>query len=45
MPTMSMAFRIKEAAWIDKMNEGQKIRFAALQVDSAMNVERFEPVK
>lgn len=29
MPAMTMAFRVKEAAWIDKMNEGQKVRFAA----------------
>lgn len=45
MPAMTMAYRVKEAAWIDKMKEGQKIRFAAEQVDGAMTLVRFELTK
>lgn len=45
MPAMTMAFRVKEAAWIGKMKEGQKIRFAAEEVDGALTIMRFEPVK
>lgn len=44
MPPMTMAYRVKDGAWLDKMKPGQKIRFA---VDSAdgMTILRFEPVK
>jgi Cu(I)/Ag(I) efflux system protein CusF len=45
MPAMTMVFRIKEAAWIDQMKEGDKIRFKADQVNGAMTMVRFEPVK
>lgn len=45
MPAMTMVFRLKDAAWIGKLKEGQKIRFAADDVDGAMTVVRFEPVK
>ena len=45
MPGMTMAFRVKEAAWLDKMKEGQKIRFAADEVNGALIVVRFERVQ
>ncbi|MFY9328852.1 MAG: copper-binding protein [Georgfuchsia sp.] len=45
MPGMTMAFRVKEAAWLDQVKEGQKIRFVAEQVDGAMTLVRFEPAK
>lgn len=45
MPAMTMVFRVKEAAWIDKMKEGQKIRFAAGQIDGAMTLLKFEAAK
>lgn len=45
MPAMTMVFRVKEAAWIEKMREGQKIRFAAGQIDGAMTLLKFEPAK
>lgn len=45
MQAMTMAYRIKEAGSIDKMKEGQKIRFAAGQVDGAMTLVRFELTK
>lgn len=45
MPGMTMAFRVKDVAWIDQMKEGDKIRFKADQVDGAMTVVRYEPMK
>jgi len=44
MPAMTMAFRVKEAAWLDKMTPGQKIRFT-IPASGDMTVDRFEPVK
>lgn len=43
MPAMTMAFRVKEAAWLEQIAVGQTIRFAADQVNGAMTVVRFEP--
>ena len=45
MPAMTMVFRVKEAAWVDEMKEGDRIRFKADPVDGAMTVVRYEPVK
>jgi len=45
MPGMTMMFRVKEAAWLGQMKEGQKIRFAAEDTESGMMVVRFVPVK
>jgi Cu(I)/Ag(I) efflux system protein CusF len=45
MPAMTMVFRVKEVAWFDQMKEGDKIRFKADQVNGAMTLVRFEPVK
>lgn len=45
MPAMTMAYRVKEATWLDKMKTGQKIRFAAESVDGAMTLVQFEPAK
>ncbi|CAK0757555.1 Periplasmic copper-binding protein [Gammaproteobacteria bacterium] len=45
MPGMTMAFRVKEALWLDQMKEGRKIRFAADEVNGVMTVIRFEPEK
>lgn len=42
MPAMTMTFRVKEAAWIDRLKDGQKIRFAADQIDGAMTLVRIE---
>lgn len=44
MPAMTMVYRVKDVAWLDKMQVGQKIRFAADPTDS-MTVVRFELVK
>ena len=45
MPAMTMAYRVKDAAWLDKMKEGQKIRFATDPADGGMTVLRFELAK
>lgn len=33
MPAMTMAYRVKAVAWLDKMTVGQKIRCAADPVE------------
>lgn len=45
MPAMTMVFRVKDAAWIDRMKENDKIRFQAEQVNGTMTVVRFEPAR
>lgn len=45
MPAMTMVFRLKEAAWVDQMKAGDKIRFKADQTNGAMTLVRFEPMK
>jgi Cu(I)/Ag(I) efflux system periplasmic protein CusF len=42
MPGMTMAFRVKDAAWLDTLKEGQKIRFA---IDDKMTITRLETAK
>ncbi|MFZ4480853.1 MAG: copper-binding protein [Rhodoferax sp.] len=44
MPAMTMAFAVKDLAWLDKMQVGQKIRFATDPADGMM-VSRYETVK
>ncbi len=44
MPAMTMAFRVKDAAWLDHMTDGHKIRFVANRLDGVFTVVRFEPV-
>jgi len=45
MPPMTMAYKVKDAAWLDSMQVGQKIRFATDPADGGMTVLRFEAVK
>ena len=45
MPPMTMAYKVKDAAWLDKLQVGQKIRFATDPADGGMTVTRFETVK
>lgn len=45
MPPMTMVFRVKEAAWLDQMKPGDKIRFVADRVDGAITVIKYEPAK
>jgi Cu(I)/Ag(I) efflux system protein CusF len=42
---MTMAFRVKDAAWLDQMQEGGKIRFIAEDVNGVLTVVKFEPAK
>ena len=42
---MTMVFRVKEAAWLDQMKAGDKIRFVADKVNGVFTVVRFEAVK
>jgi Cu/Ag efflux protein CusF len=42
---MTMVFRVKDAAWLDQMKEGDKIRFMADNVNGAMTVVHFEAAK
>ena len=42
MPAMTMAFRVRDAAWLDQVKPGDAVRFAAEQVDGAMTVVRLE---
>lgn len=45
MPAMTMAFRVKESAWLDQIKEGERIRFAIDTINGAMTVVRFERVQ
>jgi Cu/Ag efflux protein CusF len=42
---MTMVFRVKDAAWLDQMMAGEKIRFAADNPGGVMTVVKFEPAK
>lgn len=42
MPAMTMAFKVKDASWLDKVKPGQKIRFASDNVNGAMTIVRLE---
>ncbi len=45
MPSMSMAYHVKEANWLNEMKVGQKIRFAADEVNGAMTMVQFEEIQ
>ena len=45
MPAMTMVFRVKEAAWIEQMQTGGKIRFVADSIDGTLTIVRFEAAK
>jgi Cu(I)/Ag(I) efflux system protein CusF len=42
---MTMVFRVKDSAWLDRMKEGDKIRFMADNVNGAYTIVHFEPAK
>lgn len=42
MPAMTMAFKVKDASWLDKVKSGQKVRFASDNVNGAMTIVRLE---
>jgi Cu(I)/Ag(I) efflux system periplasmic protein CusF len=43
MPAMTMVFQVKDAALLDKLKAGDKIRFSADKVDGAYTVLSAEP--
>ena len=45
MPAMTMVFRVKDAAWLDQMQAGGKIRFVADNVNNTLTIVRFESAK
>jgi len=45
MPAMTMVFKVSNAAWLDQMKAGDKIRFMADNVNGAVTVVHFEPAK
>jgi Cu(I)/Ag(I) efflux system periplasmic protein CusF len=45
MPQMTMIFRVKDPAMLDRLKEGDVIRFVADKVDGAYTVMHIEPVK
>lgn len=45
MPAMTMVFRVKDPAWLDQMQAGEKIRFVADKVNGAFTVVQFEAVR
>ena len=44
MGAMSMVFRVKDPAMLDRLAVGQKIRFEAAKIDGQLTVMRYEPV-
>ncbi len=44
MPPMTMAYKVKDLALLDKLKVGQKIRFATDPADGGMTVTRIESV-
>jgi Cu/Ag efflux protein CusF len=45
MPQMTMIFRVKDPAMLDRLKEGDEIHFIADKVNGAFTVMRFEPGK
>lgn len=45
MPAMTMAFRVKEAVWLDKLKQDGKIRFVADAINGKLTIIRLEVAK
>lgn len=45
MPAMTMVFRVKDPAMLDKLKTGDKVKFKAEQIDGAFVVTTIEPAK
>ncbi len=43
MPGMTMAFRVKDKAWLGQIKEGDHIRFVADNVNGNVTVVKYEP--
>lgn len=45
MPKMTMTFKVRDAAWLKKLNEGDRIRFAAESVKGDLVVTAYEAIR
>lgn len=45
MPPMTMVFRVKDPTVLERVKEGQAVRFAAERIDGAFTVTQLEPVQ
>lgn len=45
MPGMTMVFRVKDAAWLEQLKPGDKIRFVAERAGNGYTVVRMEPAQ
>lgn len=45
MPAMTMVFRVKDAAWLDHLKNGDRIRFMADTMNEATTIVRLEILK
>ena len=45
MKAMTMVFRVKDAAWLDQMKDGDKVRFMADKVNGAFSIVHLEHAK
>jgi Cu(I)/Ag(I) efflux system periplasmic protein CusF len=45
MPAMTMVFQVKDAALLDRVKQGDKVRFHAEKVNDVMVVTAIEPAK
>ncbi|WP_018608693.1 copper-binding protein [Uliginosibacterium gangwonense] len=45
MPGMTMVFKVKDAAWLEKLKTGDKIRFVAEDLNGTLTVTSYEPAK
>lgn len=45
MPPMTMVFRLKDAALLDQLKVGDKIRFQAEKIEGSYTVTKVEPSK
>ena len=45
MPAMTMVYRVKDPAMLDKLKAGDKVKFEAQNEGNAYTVTRIEPVK
>jgi len=43
MPAMTMVFRVKDPAMLDRVKEGDKVRFVAERLDGAITVVDLQP--
>lgn len=45
MPAMTMVFRVKDPAMLERVKEGDNIRFVADRVDESLTVVKLEPAR